>query len=109
MAVTTLLETLPIAMPVEELAAWCIRWQVREVAVFGSALRNDFGPDSDVDVLITLAPGVRYGFAFFDLIDELAAIVGRPVDVVTRGQLERGAQDRRSQEILHTARIIYSV
>ncbi len=107
MVETTLLETLPVTIPAAGLAAWCARRQVCEVALFGSVFRDDFGPESDIDVLITLAPGARYGLSFIDLIDELAAIIGRRVDVVTRGQLERGRQDRRSLEILRTARVVF--
>lgn len=96
---------LPISFDRARLAEWCRRWKVHRLAVFGSLLRPDFGPSSDVDLLVTFEPT-----AAWSLIDrarmeqELADIIGRPVDLVSRAGLERSANWIRRQAILDTAR-----
>lgn len=98
-------EALPVAIPSTELAAFCQRWGVSELAVFGSALRLDFGPHSDVDVLVSFAPGVRHGL--FDLARmrrELEELFGRPVDLVTRRSIEASRNPIRRRSILESAR-----
>ena len=70
-----------------ELAALCRRYHVRSLAFFGSVLRPDFGPHSDIDVLIEFEPGQTPGFAFFAIQDELSALLGRPVDLHTPNSL----------------------
>ena len=98
-----------IDLPSAELAAFCVRWGVREVALFGSVLRDDFGPDSDVDVLVTFQAGG--GGDPFDLMDmerELAALLGRRVDLVVRGAVERSRNWLRRREILDSARTVYA-
>ena len=72
-----------------------------EFAFFGSVLRDDFGPDSDVDVLVSFAPAARHGL--FDLVrmeDELRATFGRDVDLVTRRAVERSTNAWRRQSVL---------
>jgi uncharacterized protein len=76
-----------IDLPLDRLAEICRRYRVRRLALFGSALRDDFGPDSDVDLLVEFLPGTRTGLAFFALQDELSAAIGRPVDLNTPGCL----------------------
>jgi predicted nucleotidyltransferase len=91
------------------LEAFCDRWGVRELALFGSVLRDDFGPDSDVDVLVTFEAG--RGSDPFELIDmerDLSSIVGRGVDLVLRSGIERSRNWLRRREILESARTIYS-
>ena len=74
------------------IAAFCRRWGVTELALFGSVLRDDFRPDSDVDVLVTFAPGVRPSLDdLLSMQDELAALFARSVDLLERQALE---QDR---------------
>lgn len=83
---------------------FCRAYAVRELAVFGSALRDDFGRDSDVDVLIDFAPGARIGLVTLQRMrDELAGIFGRPVDLLTRNGLNRHIRDEilREVEIIH--------
>ncbi|MGE0361148.1 MAG: nucleotidyltransferase family protein [Vicinamibacterales bacterium] len=83
------------------IADFCRRWKVTEFARFGSVLREDFGPDSDVDVLVSFAPDVRY--SLFDLVhmqDELRELFGRDVDLVTRRAVERSMNEWRRQAIL---------
>ena len=74
-----------IDLPLDRLAEICRRYGVRSLALFGSALRDDFGPDSDVDLLVEFLPGTRTGLAFFALQDELSAAIGRTVDLNTPG------------------------
>jgi predicted nucleotidyltransferase len=70
---------LKIELPLDEIAALCRKWKVTELAVFGSALRDDFGPDSDIDMLVSFQPGaVEDYFTFFKLRDELQALIQRP-------------------------------
>src|SRR3954452_18845021 len=76
-----------IDLPLDELAEICRRYGVRRLALFGSALRDDFGPASDVDLLVEFQPGTRTGLAFFGLQDELSAAIGRTVDLNTAGFL----------------------
>jgi len=70
-----------------QLAALCRRYHVRKLAFFGSVLRSDFGPHSDIDVLIEFEPEQTPGFGFFAIQDELAALLGRPVDLHTPNSL----------------------
>jgi len=87
-----------IAVDQRKIAEFCERHHVRRLALFGSVLRDDFGPDSDVDVLVEFEPGHVPGFAFFDLQEELAAILGRRVDLHTPGSLSRYFRDRVVRE-----------
>ena len=90
-----------IAIPHEAITAFCQRWKISEFALFGSVLRDDFGPDSDVDVLVSFAPEAEY--SLFDLVhmeDELRNIFGRNVDLVTRRAVERTTSAWRRQAIL---------
>jgi predicted nucleotidyltransferase len=76
------------------LADFCRRHHVRRLALFGSVLRDDFGPESDVDVLVEFEPGHVPGLAFFAMQDELSAIIGRKVDLNTPGFLSRYFRDQ---------------
>ena len=76
-----------IDLPLDRLAEICRRYRVRRLALFGSALRDDFGPDSDVDLLVEFQPGARTGLAFFAMQDELSEAIGRAVDLNTAGFL----------------------
>jgi predicted nucleotidyltransferase len=76
------------------IAAICRRHHVRRLALFGSVLRDDFTPDSDVDVLVEFEPGHVPGFAFFDLQEELSGLLGRKVDLHTPGSLSRYFRER---------------
>lgn len=73
----------------ERLAEFCRRNHIRRLAFFGSVLRDDFRPDSDVDVLVEFEPGHTPGLAIIDMEDELSAMFGRRVDLVTREALNR--------------------
>ena len=76
-----------IDLPLDRLAEICRRYGVRRLALFGSALRDDFGPESDIDLLVEFLPGTRTGLRFFALQDELSAAIGRTVDLSTAGFL----------------------
>ncbi|NOY79844.1 MAG: nucleotidyltransferase family protein [Kiritimatiellaeota bacterium] len=78
----------------ERIAEFCRRRHVRRLSLFGSVLRDDFGPDSDVDVLVEFEPGHTPGmFGIVAMEDELSGIVGRPVDLRTPGDLSRLFRD----------------
>ena len=97
-----------IDIPSDKIAAFCQRWQITELALFGSVLRDDFGPDSDVDVLVRFGEGARH--TLFDLDDmelELKEIFGREVDLVSRRGVEASHNYLRRNSILKTAQVIY--
>jgi predicted nucleotidyltransferase len=72
-----------LIIPKQEISEFCERHHVRKLAVFDSALGNDFGPDSDVDMLVEFEEGHVPGFAFFGMEDELSSLIGRKVDLNT--------------------------
>jgi uncharacterized protein len=76
-----------LILPREEIAAFCRRNGIRKLSLFGSVLRVDFRPDSDVDVLVEFEPGARTGLKFFAMEHELSTILGRKVDLNTAGFL----------------------
>ncbi len=94
-------------VPQDEIDAFCQRWRVVELAVFGSVLREDFRPDSDVDVLVSFEPNAHW--SLFDLVtmqDELEALFGRPVDLVEKEGLRNPFRRHAilsSQEVLYEA------
>jgi len=73
-----------LALSKDAIADFCRRHHIRKLALFGSILRDDFRPDSDIDVLVEFAPGHIPGFAFFAMEDELSELLGRKVDLHTR-------------------------
>lgn len=82
----------------------CERYGVASLEVFGSVARGENGPDSDLDLLYVLRPGVRLGFTLFDLEDELSALFGRPVDLVARNSINRYIRER----VLSDAKTLYA-
>jgi predicted nucleotidyltransferase len=96
-------------LPMGQIEAFCKRWRIREFALFGSILRDDFGPESDVDVMVAFEPD--HGWSLLDFVgmrDELVEMLGRPVDVVTRSAVERSRNPYRRHRILTTARTVYA-
>lgn len=84
------------------------RWDVESIDLFGSATGDQFRPDSDVDLLVDFRPGTHRGlFGLMQLVEDLEAIVERPVDVTTRKAVERSANPLRRASILATARPLY--
>ncbi len=89
-----------------DIAPFCRRWHIAELSLFGSVLRDDFGPDSDIDVLIEFEPGATAGlFEWAQMESELRSIAGRQVDMVEKAGL-RNPYRRRA--ILSTHRVIYA-
>jgi hypothetical protein len=91
----------------ERLAAFCEKWKVAQLALFGSVLREDFGPESDVDVLVSFRPDA--GWTLFDMVymrDELQSIFGREVHLVSRQGLEASRNWIRRQAILASAEVV---
>ena len=99
---------LPIDLDRPTIAEYCQKWKIERLELFGSILRSDFRKDSDVDFLVTLKPGVRYGLAWVHMADELEAIVGRKVDLISRPSIERSENWIRRRSILNGARVLYA-
>ncbi|MCY4611106.1 MAG: nucleotidyltransferase family protein [Gammaproteobacteria bacterium] len=92
-----------IPIPPDEIIALCRRYHIRHLALFGSVLRSDFTPNSDVDILVEFAPGKVPGLGFIDIQDELSALVGRKVDLNTPGFLS----SRIRQNVMEQSETIY--
>ena len=97
-----------IAAPPEAVASFCRRWRISELALFGSVLRDDFGPDSDIDVMVEFEPGGVPGLRFVSMVAELSGLFGRPVDVLTRSAVERSPNYVRRNRIFESAEIVYA-
>ena len=103
------LPNLRMCLPTEPIAAFCRRWRIARLEVFGSVLRADFGPDSDVDLLATYAPE-----AHWSLLDrvrmklELESLLNCQVDLLTRRALEKAANRPRAAAILAQAQPLYA-
>ena len=100
-----------IQIPIDRdgIVEYCRKWKITEFALFGSVLRSDFGPDSDVDVLVTFDPEAHW--TLFDLVhmeDELAQILGRKVDLVSRRGIESSANYIRRKAILSSVEVIHA-
>jgi len=95
-----------IQLPLQQIEAFCRKYGVQEFSLFGSVLRDDFGPGSDVDVMLKFAPG--HGFTFEntpDIQDDLIAIFGRPVDVIEKGRIRNPI---RRQSIMNSYQVVYA-
>ena len=98
-----------VDLPHAAIAAFCRKWSIVELAFFGSILRGDFRPDSDIDVLVRFAPGVDYGLlTYARMVNELSDVVGCNVDLVSRDDIERSTNWIRRQEILNSAQLYYA-
>src|SRR5689334_20829523 len=96
-----------IELPEAELRAFCEKWGIIELALFGSVLRDDFGPDSDIDVLVTFREeSAENVFNRPAMKDELWALFGRPVDLVNRRAIEQNHNWKRRKQILGSARVV---
>jgi predicted nucleotidyltransferase len=93
-------------LPRKKIAEFCKRWSITEFSVFGSVLREDFRPDSDIDVLITIDPGAHIGlFEIAQMQIELENMFKRSVDMIEKEGLRN---PYRRREILRTAQVIYA-
>jgi predicted nucleotidyltransferase len=93
-------------LPRKRIEEFCKRWNITEFSVFGSVLRDDFGPDSDIDVLVSIDPKAHIGlFEIAQMQIELEDLFERPVDLVEKEGL---VNPYRRSEILSTAQVIYA-
>ena len=91
-------------------SATCRRWKITRIELFGSALRDDFRPDRDIDLLVTFEKDAPWSlFEFVDMRDELQGIFGRKVDLVERAAIEQSRNPFRKHLILSTAQLVYRV
>lgn len=96
-------------LPKGKIVSFCRKWRILELSFFGSIVRSDFGPESDIDVLVRYAPDP--GWSLFDHVEaqeELATILGRPVDLVSKRAIERSHNRGRRDSILSEARVYYT-
>jgi predicted nucleotidyltransferase len=101
--------SLPIELPMDAIRAFARKWGIVELALFGSVLRDDFNDDSDIDAMARFDSGSRHNL--YDLVqmgDELEAIFGRKVDLLTRNSVENSPNYIRRKHILTTARVVYA-
>ncbi len=102
------MEKIKIKVPKARIAEFCKRWNVSEFAIFGSALRADFRPDSDIDVLVSFVQGAKV--SLFDMVlmqEELKQIFGRDVDLVSKRGVEHSRNYLRRKAILESAQVIH--
>lgn len=95
-----------LRIPSREIESFCRRHHSKRLAIFGSALRDDFRADSDIDVLVEFEPGHTPGLAFFVMDDELASLLGREVDLNTSAFLSLRIREKvlAEPELLYAAR-----
>jgi len=97
------------SVPQESLAAFCQTWKIQELSFFGSVLRQDFRPDSDIDVLVSFEENAPWGLLeLVRMQRELAALLGRDVDLLTKKSIEQSHNWIRRKEILETAQVVYA-
>jgi len=95
-------------LPMDEIAEFCRRWKIQEMAVFDSVLRADFDSESDIDVIVTFDDSAEWSLLdHISMQQELQAILRRDVDLVTRRAVERSQNWIRRKEILSTASTIF--
>ena len=98
---------LPTSSHLSQLATFCNRWDVIELALFGSIVRDDLRPESDIDVLITLGSTHSWGLEIVTMREELSVLCKRSIDLLTRQSIENSRNALRCQEILESAEVIY--
>jgi predicted nucleotidyltransferase len=102
--------TFAFPLPTDAITQFCRRWKIRELALFGSVIRADFGPESDVDVLVTFADDADWGLlTHMQMQQELTTILQRPIDLVSKRALEQSPNWVRREAILSTAQVIVSM
>ncbi len=100
------MNNLRIDIPSEKIAEFCRKWKITELALFGSVLRDDFGPESDIDVLVSFAEGASWNlWHLMDMQEELEGVLGREVDLVEKRALRNPF---RRYEILRTKQVVYA-
>jgi hypothetical protein len=99
---------LRISVPRSQLAEFCRHWQIEELAFFGSVLRDDFTPESDLDVLVTFAPEANWSLLdHLRMEQELSDLLNRKIDLFTKRAVEQSHNWMRREEILGTAEVVY--
>ena len=93
-----------IEFPAKRIAEFCRQRHIRRLALFGSILRDDFSPESDIDLLIEFEPGCTPGFRFFTIAEELGQLLGRDVDLNTPGFLSKYFRE----DVMRDAEVIYA-
>ena len=93
----------------QEISDFCRRWRITEFALFGSVLRDDFDAESDLDILVAFAPDADWSLLdHVQMEQELEAMLGRKVDLLSRRSVERSHNWLRRREILETAEVVYA-
>ncbi len=103
--------SVPARIPVDHdaVASFCERWKIAELALFGSVLREDFRPESDVDVLVRFGPGASWSLLDHGAMEEeLSEILRRKVDLVSRRAVEKSSNRIRRKAILESAQTLYA-
>lgn len=105
MSIAKTFDSIQIDIPLEKIITLCRQHHIRELALFGSVLRDDFGPNSDIDILIKFEPEARIGyFRFFGIEQELTNLLKREVELFTPDSLKSFARE----EALRTCQVIYA-
>ncbi len=100
--------SLAIQIDRAKIAEFCRKWRITEFSLFGSVLRDDFRPDSDVDVMVAFDPHARWTLLDLpEMKEQLEVILGRNVDLLTRRGVEQARNPLRKKEILSSAEIVY--
>lgn len=103
------MKTLALPIPETLIAQFCQRWQIVELAVFGSILRDDFTSQSDVDLIVTFQPDSEWSLIdHIQMKEELEQIFGRPIDLLTRRAVEQSKNWIRREAILSSAEVVYA-
>ena len=98
-----------IDIQIDEIRQFCHKWQIIEFALFGSVLRNDFTPESDIDILVNFDPNAQRGLSeMLQMQDELQIIFNRKVDLIVKDTLKYSKNWLRRKHILESAKIIYA-
>jgi hypothetical protein len=97
-----------IALSQAKVGQFCRKWKITDLALFGSVLREDFRPESDIDVLVSFEPSARWSLMdVVEMQDELETVLGRKVDLVERRAIERSENYIRRRHILESAEPVY--
>ena len=100
---------IPLELPKKQIIAFCKKWNITELALFGSILRDDFKPESDIDFLVTFTPEADWSLLDHIKMEmELEKILGRKVDIVTKRSIEYSQNPIRKKAILESAKVFYA-
>ncbi len=101
-------QPLRIQLPQQTLIEFCQKWKINEMSFFGSVLRDDFRPDSDIDIMVSFEDNSPWGLLeLVRMKGELKTLLGREVDLLTKKSIEQSHNWIRRQEILGTAQVVY--